>query len=177
MKKLLETKLLLETPIFKVTDNYLIDPAGKEIRRILVEHGGSTVAMPVDERKRVLMVRQYRFPVRKYLWELPAGKIDAGETALKGAKRELQEETGYRARRWTKLITFYPSPGFQQEKMTVFLAEELTAGKAHVIEDEDLEVEWFPLKQVEQDIAGGKIIDAKTIIGVQMYRALARARK
>src|SRR5712671_4209764 len=109
--KLISSKQLIETPIFKVTFDHAVDPDGFEIKRAIVQHEGSAVMMPVDEKGRVLLVRQYRLPARQYLWELPAGRVDQGETVLQAAKRELGEETGYRAKKWTKLAMFWPSPG------------------------------------------------------------------
>ncbi len=81
-------------------------------------------------KNRILLVRQYRLPAGKFLWELPAGKVDEGENALQAARRELIEETGYRAKKWTKLASFFVSPGYVQERMTIYLAEDLTAGEA-----------------------------------------------
>lgn len=172
MKKLISTKRLLETPIFTVSDNWLLDPEGHKIRRIMVEHGGSTVVLPVDEQGRVLMVRQYRFPVKEYLWELPAGVIDPGETALQAAKRELREETGFKARRWKKLVKFYPSPGFQEETMTIFLASDLAAGESNTGHDEHLRLKWFEPEWIEGQIRRGRFHDAKTIIGMYVWRGL-----
>ncbi len=128
--------------------------------------------MAVDDEKRILLVRQYRLPAGKFLWELPAGKLDEGENALTAARRELIEETGYRAKKWSKLAAFYPSPGFVQEKMTIYLAEDLTAGEATPMDDERIEAEWFKRKHVAKMIEEGEIEDAKTIIGY--YRWLAR---
>lgn len=172
MKKLISRKVLLETPIFTVSDNWLIAPREGKVRRIMVEHGGSTVAMPVDDEGRILLVRQYRYAALKALWELPAGKIDAGETALQAAKRELIEETGYRARKWRKLITYYPSPGFQQEKMSIYLATGLIAGEAKPDHgEENLERKWFAAAEVERMIRKGVIIDGKSIIGFHLWKA------
>ena len=163
--KLISTEELLSTPIFRVTMDHAVDPDGFEIRRAIVRHRGSAVMMAVDSRRRVLLVRQYRLPARSYLWELPAGRIDEGETALAAAKRELREETGCTARRWTKLVSFFPSPGYVEEKMTVFLAEGLKQGEAQPMEDERIETGWFSLREIGQMIARGQICDAKTIIG------------
>ncbi len=85
-------------------------PSGFEIKRSIVHHRGSAVMLAVDDRKRILLVRQYRLPAQRYLWELPAGRLDEGETPLQTAKRELIEETGYRAKQWKKLLTFYREP-------------------------------------------------------------------
>ncbi len=172
MKKLLKRKLLLETKFFTVTDNNLIDNDGRHIQRLLVEHGGSTVVLPLDDQKRVLLVKQYRFPAKTSLWELPAGKVDPGETPRQGAKRELIEETGLRAKRWKKLVTYYPSPGFQEEKMSIFLATGLIPGEKPEIEDEHLEERWIPVDKLEALIKSGKIVDGKTIIGMYYLRLL-----
>ena len=151
--------------LFSVSEEHVVDPSGFEIRRAIVHHIGSAVMMAVDDRKRILLVHQYRLPARSYLWELPAGRLDKGETPLQAAKRELAEETGYRARHWKKLVTFYPSPGYVAEKMTIFLATELTAGKAAPMEDERIETRWFTGQEIERGIRSGKIVDGKTMIG------------
>jgi len=163
--KLISSQELLSTPIFRVTMDHAVDPDGFEIRRAIVRHRGSAVMMAVDARRRVLLVRQYRLPARGYLWELPAGRIDEGETALAAAKRELREETGCTAKRWTKLVSFFPSPGYVEEKMTIFLAEDLKQGAAQPMEDERIETGWFSLREIGEMIARGQICDAKTIIG------------
>ncbi len=168
--KLIHSEELLKTPIFRVTYDKAIDPGGFHIERAIVQHGGSAVMMPVDERGRILLVRQYRLPARQYLWELPAGRVDPGETVLKAAKRELQEETGYRAKKWKKIAEFFASPGFLAEKMTIFLATELTAGEAKPMEDERIEMQWFTRRQLGDLIRSGKILDAKTMIGFARYR-------
>jgi len=126
--------------------------------------------MAVDDHKRILLVRQYRLPARRYLWELPAGRVDEGETTLQAARRELMEETGYRARSWKKLAEFYPSPGFLAEKMTIFLATELTEGTQSPMEDERIETRWFSARELDQLIGSGKMIDAKTQIGFLKWK-------
>jgi ADP-ribose pyrophosphatase len=151
--------------LFSVSEEHAVDPSGFEIRRAIVHHVGSAVMMAVDDRKRILLVRQYRMPARKSLWELPAGKLDPGESALKAAKRELVEETGYRAKKWKKLVMFYPSPGYVGETMTIFLATELTAGEARPMDDERIETRWFTGKEIEEGIRSAKIVDGKTMIG------------
>lgn len=154
-----------------------MDPSGFEIHRAIVRHAGSAVMMPVDEKGRILLVRQYRLPARRYMWELPAGRIDEGETVLRAAKRELVEETGFRARKWKKLASFYPSPGFLAEKMTIFRATELRQGQAQPMEDERIETRWFTAREMGEAIRTGKIMDAKTIIGYFLEVKKGGARK
>src|ERR1700736_3322821 len=119
--KLISSVEKYKNKLFSVTEDQAIDPDGFEIKRGIVQHRGSAVMMAVDERKRILLVRQYRLPARQYLWELPAGSLDKGEKPLQAAKRELKEETGYGAKKWTKLASYYASPGFVEERMTIFL--------------------------------------------------------
>jgi ADP-ribose pyrophosphatase len=100
------------------------------------------------------------------MWELPAGRIDDGETALTAAKRELLEETGYSARRWKRILHFYVSPGFLDETMTIYLAEGLQAGEAQPEADERIAVKFFPLSEARRMAVNGRIQDAKTISGI-----------
>ena len=174
--KLISSVLKYKNKLFSVTQDHVVDPSGFEIHRAIVQHPGSAVMMAVDTRKRILLVRQYRVPARAYLWELPAGKLDAGETPLQAARRELVEETGYSAKHWKKLVTFYPSPGFVAEKMTIFLATGLTAGEATPMDDERIETRWFTPQEVEQAIRSGKIMDGKTMLGYLTWK-LSRDRK
>ena len=168
--KLVSSVEKYKSGIFKVTEDHAVEPGGFEIRRAIVQHKGSAVMMAVDEKKRILLVRQYRLPARQYLWELPAGRLDEGETPLRAARRELIEETGCRARQWDKLATFYPSPGFLAEKMTIYLATDLTAGEATPMDDERIETRWFAAKDLGEWIDSGKIVDAKTIIGYFQWK-------
>lgn len=164
--KITSSKQVYDCGLFRVTEDRAIDPkTGFEIKRSVVRHIGSAVVMAVDAKKRVLLVRQYRLPAERYLWELPAGRLDAGETPLKAAKRELAEETGVKAREWKKLASFWVSPGYVQERMTIFLARDLTEGTATPMDDEQIKTAWFTRKEMGEMIGNGKIQDAKTIIG------------
>lgn len=164
--KLISSVEKYKSDIFRITEDHAKEPKGGfEITRAIVQHGGSAVMFAVDDKKRILLVRQYRLPARDYLWELPAGRLDKGEKPLQAAKRELKEETGYTAGKWKKLVSFFPSPGFLSEKMHIFAAEDLTAGDAQPMEDERIETKWVTPKELRKLIDGGKIVDAKTLIG------------
>ena len=170
--KIISSRKVYDCRLFTVTEDRAIDPKSDfEIKRSVVRHNGSAVMMAVDDKNRVLLVRQYRLPADKYLWELPAGKVDEGETPLQAAKRELIEETGYRARTWKKMQSFYPSPGFLAEKMTIYMATDLTAGEATPMDDERIEARWYTRKELKELIAAGKIEDSKTLIGFLTWTA------
>lgn len=154
--------------VFRVTEDEATDPDGFHVKRSIVRHAGSAVVMPVDDRNRVLLVRQFRLPANRYMWEIPAGKVDDGENVFEAAQRELGEETGLSAKTWKEMVSYYPSPGFVEEKMTLFLATGLTQGQAHNMEDERIECRWFTPEEIEAGIASGEIQDGKTIIGFLM---------
>jgi ADP-ribose pyrophosphatase len=169
--KLISSREVYRCGLFRVTEDDAKE-GDFEIKRSIVRHIGSAVMMAVDEKKRVLLVRQFRLPAGKFLWELPAGRMDEGETPLQAAKRELQEETGYQAKKWQKLVTYYPSPGFLQEKMNIFLATDLTAGQATPMEDERIEVRWFTRRELDDLIGAGKIEDGKTLTGYLLWKQM-----
>ena len=168
--KLLSSKEKFRCSLFTVTEDIAEASDGFQIKRAIVHHAGSAVILAVDEKKRILLVRQYRLPASKSLWELPAGKIDAGETALQAAKRELREETGYAAKTWTKLASYWASPGFLEEKMTIYLATDLKAGTATPMEDERIEARWFGSKEMDESIRTVKLDDGKTLIGYLTWK-------
>ena len=163
--KIVSSHEVYKCNLFRVTEEQATDPDGFEIKRSIVRHLGSAVMMAVDAKNRILLVRQFRLPAAKSLWELPAGRLDEGEKPLVAARRELKEETGYTARNWKKLATFWPSPGYVAEKMTIFLATGLTAGEAQPMEDERIECRWFARRELDGMIRHGTIEDGKTIIG------------
>lgn len=168
--KLLHSKTIFDSEYLRLVEDDVVDPEGHKIKRLLVRHDGSAVVLPHDGRGRILLVRQFRYPANDYLWELPAGKIDPGETPLVAAKRELKEETGFRARKWTRIAAFYNSPGFSGEHTNLYLAEDLIAGEASQSEDERLNLRWFTMRELETLIDGVKLNDAKTLIGTLTWK-------
>lgn len=178
--KVLTSKTLFKGKLFNVTSDRVVEPNGVTATRNVVRHSGSVVVLAVDDsgrEPRVLLERQYRYAARDYLWELPAGRIDEGERPLAAGKRELREETGYSAKSWRRILFFYPSPGFMDETMTVFLARGLKPGKAQPEEDEKIEYEFVPLAEAVRMITNGKICDGKTIAGVLWSREHLRQGK
>jgi len=172
--ELLSSEVTFECALFKVRHDKLIEPSGKHAERDVIRHNGSVVILALDSSKSkknpwIVIERQYRHAANQYLWELPAGKLDAGEEALAGAQRELEEETGYRAKKWKPLVEYYASPGFLGESMKVFTAEGLIAGDAHPEEDEQIEFRLVRLSDVLEMIAKGAILDGKTLTSVLLY--------
>ena len=167
--KILSSKTVFRGRVFYVTRDNVTEPNGVTAIREVIRHSGSVVILAIDRtgpEPRVLLERQYRYAAGDYLLELPAGRIDPGESALAAGKRELLEETGFTARKWTRVLFFYPSPGFLKETMTVFLAENLRSGIAQPEADERIEYNLYPLSSVIRRIKTGKICDGKTIAAV-----------
>ncbi|MGC2324485.1 MAG: NUDIX hydrolase [Terriglobales bacterium] len=171
--QVVSSKTVYRGPVFSVTTDYVREPGiDKPLRRDMVRHQGSVVVLAVEERNgepQVLLARQYRHAVGGPLWELPAGRIDPGESALAGAKRELREETGITARQWRHAFTFYSSPGFLDETMAIYLARGLTRGTAQPEEDEMISQRFFPLSRAVRMALNGTICDGKTIAAVLWY--------
>lgn len=172
--EVLQSAVVYEGPLFRVLQDKLVEPNGKESVRDVIRHNGSAVILAVDGSRDkkdpwVVMERQYRHAANQFLWELPAGKLEAGEDALAGAQRELEEETGYRAKKWSVLLEYYASPGFLGESMKVFLAEGLMAGDARPEDDEDIELRLVKLSEVVKAIEKGEILDGKTLSSVLYY--------
>jgi ADP-ribose pyrophosphatase len=168
--------------LFRVLHDKIIEPTGKPNERDVIRHNGSVVILAMDSSKSkknpwIVVERQYRHAANQYLWELPAGKLDAGEDALAGAKRELAEETGYAAKKWKPLVEYYASPGFLGESMKVFIAEGLVAGEAHPEDDEDIDFRLVKLSEVLKMIEKGEIKDGKTLTGVLLYARLTAGRR
>jgi len=182
-EKLLSSEVVYQGSLFRVLHDKLIEPGGKKSERDVIRHNGSVVILAVDKSKSkkdpwIVMERQYRHADQQFLWELPAGKLDAGEEPLNGAQRELEEETGYRARKWKPLVEYYGSPGFLGESMKVFLAEGLMAGDAHPEEDEEIEFRLVKLSEIVKMIEKGVIKDGKTLCSVLLYaRKLEKKRR
>jgi ADP-ribose pyrophosphatase len=179
--EVISSKLSYEGPLFRVYTDEIVEN-GRKVIRDVVRHNGSVVILAIDDTKSkrdpmVVMERQYRHAANEYLLEVPAGKMEEGENPLAGAKRELLEETGFKAKRWRKMARYFASPGFLGEWMQIFIAEGLTLGDAQPEYDEQLEIEMIPLSRLLSLIEAGKIYDGKTLISVMLYARLRQAEK
>lgn len=167
--KITSSETLFHGRVFDVRRENVREPNGVEATREFVVHNGSVVILPIFEDGRMLLVCQYRHSVGGYLWELVAGRMEAGENPLSGAKRELLEETGYTARSWQKILDVFPTPGFVSERMVVYIARDLRAGTAQPEADERITARAFFAREIEEWIREGKLRDAKSIAGILYY--------
>ncbi len=169
--KVLKKKTLIQLNRSTLVECHLLVGKQKLIRQS-IEHPGCVVIIPQISHDRFLLVKQYRYAARGWMWEFPAGGIEKGESMLYAAKRELAEEAGYAAKNIKKLITFYPTPGISEEKMHLFWARDLKPAFAEKDEDEEFEIKTFSLDHIGKMIRQGKIEDAKTIIGFACLKGL-----
>jgi ADP-ribose pyrophosphatase len=162
----LSTRRLYEGKVLSVDLDEVLEPGGVRVTREVVRHRGSVAALPVEADGRLVFVRQYRYAVGDHLWELPAGRLDGGETPEAGIQRELREEIGRRAGRLEEIAFFYPSPGFSDESLHVFRATDLVADKATGDDDERIELGTFTLDEASAMVSSGEIRDGKTLTAV-----------
>ncbi len=166
----LSSETLHEGPIFNIVREKLRLPSGLEQDLCIVEHGGAVAIAARCEGGELLLVRQYRHAVHDWLVEIPAGRLEADEDPLAAAKRELEEETGYRANQWQALPGFFPAPGFCSERMHLFLATDL-----HAVEgggaQQDADEEFEYLRMHPRDLLNGGSEDAKTLIAAAVLLA------
>jgi ADP-ribose pyrophosphatase len=172
--KILSSEMIYQGRVFGLRRDEVLEPSGLRTTREVITHPGSVVVLPVLPDGRIVMVRQYRHATRQYLWELVAGRKEPEETPKQGAARELLEETGYRAKRFTVFLDVFPTPGFLEERMYLLLAEGLTAGEAQPEEDEKIEVRAYRANELKQMIKSGRLRDAKSIAGVLYYLTFLR---
>ena len=167
--RITNSEVVFDGRIWDVVRETFEYPTG-ELTREFVAHPGAVAVVAVDDQHRVLMINQYRHPVREVLWEVPAGLRDiAGEADIEAAKRELFEETGYVAKTIEPLIEFYTTPGGNNEKITIFLAQGLT-WQGHELaldgEEIDMRVEWVPLNEAVQSVLASKIKSPTAAVGL-----------
>jgi len=168
IEKTLDSRIIYEGKIIKVRVDRVLLPNNREATREVVEHPGAVSVIPIKDGN-VIFVKQFRKPVEEELLEIPAGKLEKGEDINECVKRELQEETGYIAENIRYITSFYTSPGFSNEIMHLFVAENLKKTVANTDEDEFIEIEEIPIGSISDIIKMGKIKDSKTLIGLLYY--------
>lgn len=164
-EKTIKSKKIYEGKVLTLRVDTIQTMDGKEATREIIEHRGAVAIAAVKDNK-MIMVKQYRKAPDEVLLEVPAGKIEKDEPPLETAKRELQEETGYLASKISHVSTFYTSPGFSNEIIYLYLAEELNEGEASPDEDEFLKIEEYDFDTLNQMIRSGEINDGKTITAI-----------
>ena len=142
-------------------------PNGNPATREVIRHVGAVGVIPMTDDGKVIIERQFRYPLNRVITEIPAGKLDSfTEDRLSAAKRELEEETGYTAKEWVDLGDYYPTPAYCDERITLYLARSLELGQRHLDEDEFLNFEAVPLSELVEAVMGGRITDGKTQVAV-----------
>jgi len=167
--KLKKREILHNGVVFDLIVDHIEYPSGNGSVREVAKHPGGAVVVPVFENGDVLMIKQFRYPIEKVIYELPAGKLDPDEDPEHCARRELEEETGYKAGTYRKLTAFYTTPGFCTEKLHIYLAtglQELKSGQNLEEGEESITLERIPLQQALDMIAEEEIVDGKTIVGL-----------
>ena len=168
---------LFKGVILDVRKDRVLLPNGHETGRELVRHIGAVCVVPVTEDGKVVVERQYRYPIDQVITEIPAGKLDSpAEDRQEAAARELREETGYTAESWTDMGLYYPAAAYSDEKITMYLATGLRRGEQHLDEDEFLNVALVPMEELVDDILAGRITDGKTQAAVLKADALLKRR-
>ncbi len=173
MPKKLPYRLVESKKIFKgyhitlFKDRFVLHRDKKKlVTRELVDHPGAVAILPLIQKNKLLLIRQFRYSSRGDLWEIPAGTLEKGEAALDCAQRELEEETGYKAKRWMFLTRFYLAPGISNEIMTLYRAQDLLKGRLHLDHDEWIKPKIVTIAKSLQMIRSGLIRDAKTILAI-----------
>ncbi len=164
-EKTLDSKLIFDGRVVKLYKDSVELPTGQTSFREVIKHSGGVVILAYKEDK-ILLVKQFRYPMKEVLYELPAGKLEYGEDPFEAAKRELEEETGYCAKNWTDLGFVYTSPGYSDEKLYLYKAEDLEFTYRHPDEGEILEPLEINAKEVLNMINDGRIRDAKTLCAI-----------
>jgi len=168
-------KIVYRGKIFNLVRENVILENGTTTDVEFIEHPGATAIIPFLDDTRIVLLKQYRHALKKYIWEIPAGTLDPQEDIIRCAKRELIEETGYSAGQWQKLGEITPVPGYSDERIHIFLATELQPAEQNLDPDEVIQVQEVDFYKALEMIGDGKIQDAKSIAGLFMASQLSKS--
>ncbi len=172
MKKILKSKRVFNGRLIRLYLEKQRFPHGVVVDLEVIRHPGAVLVVPFLDKERIILIKQYRPVINSYIWELPAGTLDQGEQPLHCARRELIEETGYRAKSWKRIGNIFPAPGYTTEKILIFTARRLEQVESEKEPDELIVTRIFKRRQVRQLLRSGKIVDAKTICALQLAHIL-----
>ncbi|MDO5328906.1 MAG: NUDIX hydrolase [Coriobacteriia bacterium] len=165
-EKQISTQRVYDGALLKVNKDQIELPNKNTTIREYFNHPGASCVVALTDDNKVVIERQFRYPFHSIITELPAGKLDKGEDPLVAAKRELKEETGYTAKRWTYMGDFYPSVAYTDENIRLYLAQDLTLEEQHLDDDEFVEVELIDFQELVNMVMQGKIKDGKSIAAI-----------
>lgn len=166
VEKHIDTKEVYIGKILRYQIDDVLLPNGQKTVRDVVKHPGAVAIVAIDDNGDFVFIRQYRYAIDKIIYEIPAGKLNAGEQPLRCAKRELKEETGFTAKKWEKLGSIFTLPGFCDETIHIFKATGLKKGRTNFDEDEVIETVFLSKEKVLEMIKKGRINDGKTLAGI-----------
>jgi len=172
VEKFYKRKVVFEGRVVNFRVDEVVLPNGKHATREYMDHPGAVAVIPFIDKDTIVLVKQYRHPVGLVTLEVPAGKLDKGEKPLASVKRELEEETGYRAGKITKLNSFWPTPAFANEVIHIYTATDLKPTKKNPDEDEFIDTVNVKFTEVLKMVKNGKIQDSKTVIAILLWHAL-----
>jgi ADP-ribose diphosphatase len=170
--KLEDRRLIYEGRVLRLEIDRVQLPTGHTVNMEIVRHPGSVVLLPMPSPERIILIRQYRYTIDRWIWELPAGSLNRGEDPVRAAARECEEEIGLVPHSVRRMRSFYPTPGFCDEEMIFFRCTDLQPPRADSIvkrdEDEDLEPKTFTIEEARRLVVEGEIVDLKTAVGLTL---------
>lgn len=171
-EKKINSEVIYDGKILTLVKDKVLCPNNEEAYREIVRHNGGAAILVVNDKNEVLLIKQFRYAYDEIIYEIPAGKLESNEDPYSAAMRELEEETGYKAKELISLGVIYPTCGYSSEKIHLYLAKGLSLGKVHLDDDEFIEPMFIPMDKVKKMIINNEIKDAKTICAISNYLLL-----
>lgn len=168
-EKKLKSDVIYDGKIVRLEKDTVLCPNGKEAFREVIRHNGGAAILYINDKDEVLLIKQFRYPYNEIIYEIPAGKLEKNENPYDAAMRELEEETGIKAKSLEHLIDIYPTCGYSSEIIYLYLAKDCTLTHTNFDPDEFIEIEYIPLNKVKEMILNGKLKDGKAICAISTY--------